>query len=125
MIALSSGEKEFYGLVKGAAHTLGIQSMAKDLGIDAKARILMDATAARGIATRRGAGRIRHIQTPYLWIQDCVASGRFSLDKVASEHNVADAGTKFLDAKTLWQHVSSMGSEERAGKSSLSLKTHA
>ena len=35
----------------------------------------VDATAGLGIANRRGAGRIRHIATPTLWIQRLVSSG--------------------------------------------------
>ena len=34
ILALSSGEAEYYGLVRGAAHGLGIRSLMKDLGIE-------------------------------------------------------------------------------------------
>ena len=33
-IALSSGEAEYYGMVKGASMALGIQSMLEDLGMN-------------------------------------------------------------------------------------------
>ena len=33
-IALSSGEAEYYGMVKGASVALGIRSMLADLGVD-------------------------------------------------------------------------------------------
>ena len=34
LIALSSGESEYYGVVKGASVGLGVQAMLKDLGIE-------------------------------------------------------------------------------------------
>ena len=60
VIALSSGEAEYYGMVKGASIALGIQSMLSDLGVNIKIRVRTDASAAKGIATRRGLGKIRH-----------------------------------------------------------------
>ena len=64
VIALSSGEAEYYGMVKGGSVALGIQSMMKDMGTDRDVRIGVkihtDASAAKGIATRRGLGKVRH-----------------------------------------------------------------
>ena len=34
VIALSLGEAEYYGLVKGATITIGVRSMLSDFGID-------------------------------------------------------------------------------------------
>ena len=76
--ALSSGESEFYALVKGTSAGLEEVSMLKDLGVDisiniqidkAVLEVRIDASAGRGIAVRRGAGRSRHIATPTLWVQ--------------------------------------------------------
>ena len=60
-IALSSGEAELTGIVKGAANGLGCQALAKDLGFKMSLKVLSDATAAIGIARRRGLGKVRHI----------------------------------------------------------------
>ncbi len=57
VIVLSSGEAEYYGVVKGGSVLLGALSMAKDLGIDLKNRIYTDSSAAKGIASRRGLGK--------------------------------------------------------------------
>ena len=46
--ALSSGEAEYYGLVKGSAQALGMQSMFRDLGIKLRILIKPDASAAKG-----------------------------------------------------------------------------
>ncbi len=50
IIALSSGEAEYYGLVGGAANGMGIRNLAAD------------ASVAKSIASRRGCGRVRHIE---------------------------------------------------------------
>ena len=82
-IALSSGEAEYYGLVKASSVGLGIKSMQHDMGINTGIHVYTDAEAARGIATRRGLGRTRHIEVHYLWVQERVASRDFYLYRVA------------------------------------------
>ena len=96
-IALSSGEAEFYGIVKGAAVILGHVSLMKDLGIEIQARVRTDATTGKAICTRRGLGKTRHIHTQYLWIQERVQSGDIQLVKVSTNDNVADLLTKHLE----------------------------
>ncbi len=53
VIALSSGEAEYYGMVKGASMALGVRSVLGDLGCDMQIRLRTDAAAAKGIASRR------------------------------------------------------------------------
>ena len=74
VIALSSGESEFYGGVKTASTGLGMIHLLKDMGVNIKEPLdlRLDASAGIGIAQRRGAGRIRHISTPTLWLQQCL-----------------------------------------------------
>ena len=74
VVALSSGEAELYGIVKGSAEGLGAQSLLKDLGIQARVRVLADASAALGVVNRVGLGKLRHLHTNWLWVQD--KSGR-------------------------------------------------
>ena len=57
VIALSSGEAEYYGLVKGAAQGLGVKNMMDEFGYKLKLVVKTDASAAKGIATRRGLER--------------------------------------------------------------------
>lgn len=85
--------------------SFGLQSEAKDLGVETNLVIKIDATAGQGIASRRGAEKLRLIETPHLWIEDCVQQGRFALSKVDSEDNLVDAGAKLLPAEVLQRHV--------------------
>ena len=122
VVALSSGESEFYGLVKSSSTILGAVAMAKDLGATLAARVRYDATAGAGIANRRGVGRVRHLHTPSLWIQRHVQDGRLVLSKVPGEENYGDLGTKHLDSKKMWKCMNGMGIVARGGRSALSLE---
>ena len=62
-LALSSGEAELYGVVKGASEALGLQSLAADLGIVAPVHVKTDSSAAVGICNRTGIGKVRHLAT--------------------------------------------------------------
>ena len=97
LIALSSGEAEYYGVVKAASVALGTQAMLKDMGLEVPIEIMTDASAAKGIASRRGLGKTRHIQVHYLWVQERVGNGDFKLCKVWGGENPADLLTKYLN----------------------------
>ena len=51
VLALSSGEAEYYGIVKAASVALGIRSLAADMGVEYTKPIAIksDASAAIGI----------------------------------------------------------------------------
>ena len=55
-VALSSGEAEFYGVVRGAGQGLGYQSLIADLGLSLPLRMWTDSSAAIGICSRQGPG---------------------------------------------------------------------
>ena len=93
-VSLSSGEAEFNGVVRGAGMGLGFQSLMHDLGQDASVRVWTDSSAAIGISSRQGLGKLRHLDTHTLWIQHAVRSGRIDLRKVLGEKNPADLFTK-------------------------------
>ena len=115
-ISLSSGEAELNGLCKGAAQANGIRSMAADLGLTWRIRILTDATAAMGMSRRLGIGKIRHLDTSLLWIQAKVRSGDVLLDKIAGSENPADALTKYLAGPQLRAHLARMGLVVESGR---------
>ena len=94
-IATSVGEAEYYAALKGAAEGLGVQALARDLGLEVEVRLWSDSTSARGIACRRGlSGRTRHMETKFLWLQEAVARKRLHWGKVHTAVNPADLLTK-------------------------------
>ena len=96
LVALSSGEAEYYALIRGACTSLGNQSHYQDWMIDVPIQIYSDSSAARSVARRRGIGGRLHLQTHHLWLQSRVALGHFKLDVVTGEKNRADTLTKPL-----------------------------
>ena len=117
-VALSSGEAELTGICRGASKALGMKSLCEDLGLNFSLRIHSDATAAIGICRRRGLGRIRHLSTADLWVQDKVRTGEFVLQKIAGAQNPADMLTKHIDATTLATHMKAMSLMYEDGRAS-------
>ena len=93
-VALSSGEAEFAGVIRGSGQGLGYQALLRDFGVEAHLRVWTDSSAAIGICSRQGLGKLRHLDTHTLWIQQAVRTGRVDLRKVAGEVNPADLFTK-------------------------------
>ena len=107
--ALSSGEAEYYAITKGASQGMGVRSMLKDFKIsgvsDHAVEIKEDSTAAKGIASRRGLDKLKHVDIKELWIQEKVAAGDLKITKVLGRVNLADALTKYCDQHVLNHHL--------------------
>ena len=88
-IAASSGEAEYYSLIKGAAEGLGFQALAKDLGFDMNVFVWVDASAAKAIVSRIGLGKVRHMEVKYLWAQEAHRGERRG-HKKGTEVNVSE-----------------------------------
>ena len=116
-ISLSSGEAEYYGFVKGAAAGLGHQAIMSDFGINMGVRLWTDSSAALGISKRSGLGRIRHLDTHTLWLQEKVRTGAVEVRKINGEENPADLFTKHLPSQAkVYQLVRLFGCEYRGGR---------
>ena len=118
-VCLSSGEAELRGISDGLAQALGIQSIAKDLGLTCAIKMFSDATAAIGIARRRGMGRIRHLDVTDLWVQEKFTSKAASIDKVLGTENPADILTKHVDGPALKVALQRMGMTVLEGRSGI------
>ena len=123
VIALSSGEAEYYGMVKGASVGLGIQSVLRDFEINVKLTLKSDASAAIAIASRRGLGKVRHIEVCQLWLQEKVRSGEVKVVKVGTDENVADSLTKYVNSEILRKHMRATGQLAREGRHRLAPAT--
>ena len=120
-IALSSGEAEYYALVKGGSIGIGICSMLSDFGITVDSRLFLstDSSVAEGVCSRRGLGKVRHIDVHMLWLQDRVQKGHIVIKKVSGESNISDALTKYLDVAKMNAHLASIGQFITSGRHTL------
>ena len=79
-----------------ASEGLGLTAMASDFGMEIRSNIHVDATAAIGIAERKGLGKVRHLDTQALWIQDAAGRTRVTVQTVDGERGPADPMTKAM-----------------------------
>ena len=115
-IALSSGEAEYYGAVRGASQGIGLKAMLQDLGVTVGVKLHIDASAAIGIAMRRGMGKVRHLELNQLWLQDQVARGRISVAKVEGARNFSDSLTKRCARERIQQTIMCAYHEQVEGR---------
>ena len=95
-MATSLGEAEFHASTKSASGALGAVALGADMAKVVKPRVRVDATASKAMASRRGVGRVRHLHTQVLWVQEAVARRELTIAKVLGCQNPADLGTKHL-----------------------------
>ena len=107
-MALSSTEAELTGICRGTSQGLGLLAIAKDLGLHWELDVQTDATAAIGICKRKSLGKLRHLATSDLWIQDKLRAKEFTLTKIDGAQNPADCLTKHLYKATLERHMLSL-----------------
>ena len=121
-VALSSGEAKLSGIYKGAATAIGLCAVARDLGIKLKIVLKSDATAALGMSRRLGIGKVRHLDTSLLWIQQKVRNGDVVVEKILGTDNPADVLTKYVDAATMQKHLKTLGLFYESGRAELAPK---
>ena len=99
-VALSSAEAELHEIVQGAARGLFVRHVIETLVEHPPAVIIAtDSSAAQGITSRLGAGRVRHLEAKELWIQEKARSNEILVKKIGTDGNRADLMTKFLDGE--------------------------
>ena len=114
--SLSSGEAEYYGMVRGASMGMGLRGLMNDLGIQSTIKVKTDASAANGIAHKTGLGKVRHLETNQLWLQEKVLMGEIKTEKVHGEKNLADALTKYLIGDKIQWHIENTGGHIESGR---------
>ena len=108
-IALSSGEAELGGMTRGLTELLGLVNLTGEYGVNLKASILTDSSAALGTAHRRGAGRMKHLEVQQLRIQSHVADGSVEVVKIPRAVNPADVLTHAVPAEEMQRHLRACG----------------
>ena len=119
VIATSSGEAEYYSLVKCGSKALGLPAMMEDMGIEFRFHLKTDASAAMGMGMRRGLGKVRHVEVGQLWLQDMIHRGRIGIEKIDGKKNWADALTKAAGTDMMDLHISGVGLQLRPDRHQL------
>jgi len=103
-VALSSAESELNGLVKASTEALGLISLAGEMMIKMSATVMGDSSAAQGIT-----GRVKHLRTQQLWVQEAAATGRLKFIKIPRDNNYADLMTHHWDFSVGTHMLQNMG----------------
>ena len=115
--ALSTGEAEFYAVLKGTVEALALTAMCEELGFALRPpRVGSDSTAAKGACTRHGLGKLKHLDLKPLWIQEAVRAGRVVLVKEDTESNFGDLMTKHLAEARMKKLLLAAGFDFRPGR---------
>ena len=101
LVAQSTGEAEVYGAASGMSEGVHFKDLLEFMGFHVVLRLHTDSSAAKGIMTREGTGKIRHLSVRILWIQQVVKKKEAELIKVLGLENPADLGTKSHPAARL------------------------
>ena len=70
---------------------------------------MSDSKAGRAMATRLGAGKVRHLSVRFLWIQEYVRKQLLQVLPVLGTENPADVCTKHVSQETLLRHLWKLG----------------
>ena len=101
IVALSTAESEKISITKGAAHALEVRSAMVEYWMTCNVVCETDASAGRAMDTRRGVGRVHHLDARLLWLQQLCADGVFKVRARPGEHNEEDLGTKMVDLRRI------------------------
>ena len=126
-IALSSAEAEFYAMVDGVLKAKWLTTVSREMGFRTVCgRIVLgtDSAAAKSFVSRRGLGKMRHIEVRDLWLQKEVLKGAVEVIKIPGDDNPADLMTKFLSAEVVEKRLNSMGLMKVCGNDVKGHKKH-
>ena len=102
VVTLSSGEAELVALTQATSEAILVhKAWVWTTKEEAKLVMRSDSSVARAIASRLGVGRVRHLQTSCLWIQQWVAAKTLRVAAVPTQFNPSDMGTKSLQQRRL------------------------
>ena len=101
-VALSSCEAEVMAASEGIKEALLLQEVLMFAGLGHyEIEIKVDSSAAHAFFHRRGVGRMKHIDSIILRLQDLIAAGGVRLKKIPRTQNLADMLTHTPSAKEL------------------------
>ena len=94
VVATSTDEAEYYAIVSATSVLVGLKSMLADIGVPVTIKLGCDTAA--GLRCGSGLGRASHIDAKFLWVQQALAEGAVTVEKVDPETNTSTLMTKNL-----------------------------
>ena len=90
----------------------------RDFGvrITNKTPIYADASAALGMTQRSGVGRVKHLDTQILWVQEKKTREMVEFRKVKGTENPADMMTKHVNKELIEKYLKELRLESKEGR---------
>ena len=101
VVAQSSAEAELYATASGVSEGILLRKVLEFVGHTVGLRAITDSSANNAVSHRLGVGKIRHLETKVLWLQDLVYDGRLVMSWIKGQQNQADLGTKVLQKRRI------------------------
>ena len=114
VVALSSCEAELLSTNHAATEGLFLCHVLQELGFEPVLHIYTDSSSNLAILSKRGVGRMRHLEAKTLWLQDQLRDKAIVMHKIASEDNLADIFTKHLSPKPFQKKMCALGLKDLA-----------
>ena len=109
VVALSSAEAELNAMVKMVSETLGVRNLLRCLHKEKSIIVETDSTAASAIVHREGCGKVKHLETRQLWVQQHVQDKDVIVKKIPRDRNCSDCVTHHWDASGCMKHLRKVG----------------
>ena len=113
------GESELAVVTKAAVEGFGVQATLRDFDFEVSIEVHSDATAAIGICKRQGLGRVRHLATADLWVQQRVRGKQLKLYKLPGKENPSDMMTTYKGSPELIKFLKMLGVVPKSGRPDL------
>ena len=110
-IALSVAEAELNALIKAGVEATCAKNLGNSLNIERGIELYTDSNSAKGICQRQGCGKVKHLETRQMWLQDRVLSKAIRIIKVPRAENPGDALTHFCSSSDALSHYKAVGVE--------------
>ena len=110
-VALSSAEAEFYAMIEAVIRAKGVSHVMVELGFEVQRELQLytDSSAAKSFVSRKGLGKMKHLEIRDLWLQREVSLGKVVVNKVDGKKNPADLMTKYLRKEEIEERLQLMG----------------
>ena len=101
-------------MVERALHDLGAHS--GPAATDGNIELPASAPGAMHPQRRVGIGKLRHLDTSLLWIQQKVRDKEVQMTKVPGKENPGDSFTQYISGPEIQSHLARMGLEHEEGR---------
>ena len=105
----STCEAELLACNFAAREGLFVKTILEELQTMAELHLYTDSSSALSFASRRGAGRLRHLRVKELWLQEAIREQRLRIFYTPGLTNVSDIFTKSLTRERFEQLANQLG----------------